>query len=465
MAEMREKFVTGSMKNDVAKETAEAIFQQFEEFAAYGFNKSHAACYALIAYQTAYLKAHYPACFMAGLLNSDSSNLDRVTIEVEECRRMGMKVLPPDVNESYQGFSVVKETVDTSTPTLRFGLQAVKGLGEDVVAEIVQERKKNGPYKDLADFAKRIPGRAFNKKSLEALTKSGGLDCFGDRNQILFNTDVLLEFHKQIAQEASSGQTNLFAAPGDVTSVHTLKLKVAPPASNHDLLAWEKELLGLYVSAHPFRDISDRLGDYFTPLSKLRELKKEKRVRVGGILTDAKKIYTKNNEPMVFATLEDLSMRVEVVVFPRVYQENPDQWVADTVLCITGRPQEKDGEMKVLAENGFTITPLNLDEIERVIKEQRGGPAMDPDADGPQVPRAEKSPIILHFHAHPSAAVLKTVREICDRHPGLHPVHLKIDESTGVRVVHSDCKITFGEALVKDIELVLGPGTVKVGGA
>lgn len=463
MAEMREKFVEGSVKNDVARETAEAIFQQFEEFAAYGFNKSHAACYALIAYQTAYLKAHYPACFMAGLLNSDSGNLDRVTIEVEECRRMGMKVLPPDVNESFLGFSVMKDTVDTPTPTLRFGLLAVKGLGEDVVDEIVKERKKNGRYKDLADFATRIPGKAFNKKSLEALAKSGALDCFGDRNQILFNTDVLLEFHKQVAQEAASGQTNLFAAPGASASVHTLKLKPAPSASNHSLLAWEKELLGLYVSAHPFRDVSDRLGDYFTPLTKLPELKKEKRVRVGGILTDAKKIYTKKNEPMVFATLEDLTMRVEVVVFPRVLQDNPELWNADTVLCITGRPQEKDGEMKVLAESAFAITPLNLDEVARTIREQGGGGGVA-SSETPSLDTNPQIPIVLHFHAHPSAAVLKTVREICDQHPGLHPVHLKINEPAGLRVVHSDCKIAFNEALVKDIELVLGPGTVKVGG-
>jgi len=197
------------------------------------------------------------------------------------------------------------------------------------------------------------------------------------------------------------------------------------------------------------------LGEYFTPLARLSEFKKEKRVRVGGILTDAKKIYTKKNEPMVFATLEDLSTRVEVVVFPRVLQDNPEQWTADTILCITGRPQEKDGEMKVLAENAFVITPLNLDEVERVVKQERG--------DGSVPTVQEASPIVLHFHAHPSAAVLKTVREICDQHPGLHPVHLKINESTGLRVIHSTCKIAFDEALVKDIELVLGPGTVRVG--
>ncbi|MFZ2804080.1 MAG: DNA polymerase III subunit alpha, partial [Patescibacteria group bacterium] len=177
MAEMREKFVSGSIKNGVDKETAEDIFLQFEEFAAYGFNKSHSACYGMISYQTAYLKAHWPACFMAALLNSDCTNLDRITIEVEECQRMGMVVLPPDVNESFGRFSVVRDSVTTKAnemkPTIRFGLLAIKGLGEDVVEGIIAERKANGPFQSLTDYLCRIPVKAINRKSLECLIRSG----------------------------------------------------------------------------------------------------------------------------------------------------------------------------------------------------------------------------------------------------------------------------------------------------
>lgn len=489
MAEMRDKFIKGSVKNNVAEDTAKAIFQQFEEFAAYGFNKSHAACYAMIAYQTAYLKAHYPECFMAGLLNSDCNNIERVTIEVEECRRMGMTVLSPDVNESFQRFSVVRSTVIDDTGnriihapgksgTLRFGLLAIKGLGEDVVEEIVKERKQNGPFKDLADFASRVPGKAFNKKSLEALAKSGALDCFGNRNQILFNVDTLLEFHKRVEQEASSGQFNLFSTES-AGPAHHLRLKPAPPAANREMLAWEKELLGLYVSAHPFRETSERLKNYFTPITKLVELKKEKRVRCGGILTDAKKIYTKEkNEPMSFGTLEDLSGKVEVVVFPRVYQDHPEYWEADKILCVTGRPQEKDGEMKLLVENAFEITQFNIDEIERVAREATDGfhgfdqAASDASQDGsfdaktnaseaadPRMPAA----ITLYFRIHPSESVLKTVREICDRYPGQHPVRIRIDDTRGVSVINSECRIAFNETVANDLEAFLGPQTVKVG--
>lgn len=480
MAEMREKFVAGSVKNGVAQETAEAIFQQFEEFAAYGFNKSHAACYALIAYQTAYLKAHYPESFMAGLLNSDCNNLDRVTIEVEECRRMGMKVLAPDVNESFQRFSVVKKTVveeDGSRVkhpvgqrgTLRFGLLAVKGLGEDVVEEIVKERKKEGLFKDIADFACRVPGRAFNKKSLEALAKSGGLDLFGDRNQILFNVETLLEFHKRVEQEAASGQSDLFGVAG-VASRPSLRLKPAPPASNHDLLAWEKELLGLYVSAHPFREISERLGSYFTPISKLPDLKKEKSVRCGGILTEAKKIYTKNNEPMVFATLEDTSGSVEAVVFPRTYRDHSEHWEADKILCVTGRPQEKDGEMKLLVETAFEITPQNIDEIAKMAGESRGSKNDDPFVESspltvPLAPEVKAPlPITLHLRIHPSDDMIRLIREACDRHPGLHPVYFKIESVHGSSMVQSPCRIAWNEESVGDLEALLGPETVKAEG-
>ncbi|MBD3250988.1 DNA polymerase III subunit alpha, partial [Candidatus Uhrbacteria bacterium] len=264
MVTMREKFIEGSVKNRVEKSTAEAIFQQFEEFAAYGFNKSHAACYAMIAYQTAYLKAHYPQCFMAALMNSDINNTDRITIEVEECRRMGTDVLPPHINESFSGFGVVKESLETEgmKPTIRFGLEGIKGLGHEVAEVIVNERKANGDYADIADLAKRIPGKYFNKKSLEVLIKSGALDCFGERNGLLFNIDSILAFHKQVVNEAASGQNSLFANTA-VDLTETVHLKPAPPASQQEKLTWERELLGLFLSEHPFKAFAKRLPDYF----------------------------------------------------------------------------------------------------------------------------------------------------------------------------------------------------------
>jgi DNA polymerase III subunit alpha len=486
MKEMREKFIAGSVKNGVAEQVAEQIFQQFEEFAAYGFNKSHAACYAMIAYQTAYLKAHYPECFMAGLLNSDCNNLDRVTIEVEECRRMGMRVLPPDVNESFQRFSVVKETVvhktsQTSVPTLRFGLLAIKGLGEDVVEEIVKERKSGGAFTDLADFASRVPGRALNKKSLEALIKSGALDRFGDRNRLLYNMETLLDYHKRIEQERASGQSNLFASALASSSAPALHLKAAPPASNREMLSWEKDLLGLYVSAHPFKEVGERLGVYFTPLGRLAEFKKAKSVRCGGVLTDAKKIYTKaGNEPMVFATLTDVSGAVEAVVFPRAYRDHAELWEPDKMLCVTGRPQEKDGEMKLLVETAFEITPGNIDEIARMATASQHDQGYEPATDAsittnaPQpspTPQRVVTPVTLHIRLHPSDDMIRLIREACDRHPGEHPVHLRVEHpsaragaSSAPAIIQSPCRIAWNEQSVADLEMLLGPGTVSAVG-
>jgi len=452
MAEMKEKFVNGSITNGVRKEIAEEIFQQFEEFAAYGFNKSHAACYAMIAYQTAYLKAHWPECFMAALMNSDSSNLDRITIEIEECRRVGLLVLPPDINESFAGFSVVK---GSTPPTIRFGLKAIKGLGEDVVDQMILERKEHGPYKDLTDFICRGPGKTINRKSLECLIRSGSVDRFGDRNQLYFNVDSLLEYHRQQKSEASSGQFNLFAA-SSVNSKPTLQLKTAPPGNPRELLSWEKELLGLYISAHPYREYSERLSALTVPIANLREYKKEKKVRVGGILIMAKKILTKNNENMVFAKLEDLTGSVEAIVFPRVLTDTAHLWEPDKLMIISGRPQEKDGDMKVLVETAFEVTEANIDEVVGSATAMAGNSTI---VAPPSV--IDGHMVQVYVRANLPDTILAHLRKIFDTSPGPYPVVFLIDDVDGQRRIKSGAKIAFTDDVVRRIEEVIGKGAVK----
>lgn len=469
MVKMREKFINGSAENGVEREIAEKVFTQFEEFAAYGFNKSHAACYALVAYQTAYLKAHHPACFMAALMNSDISNIDRITIEVEECRRMGMEVLPPDVNESFSGFGVVKASLNQEgkTPTIRFGLHAVKGLGEDVAELIVQERKEHGPYKDITDFASRIRGRAFNRKALEVLIKSGAMDRFGERNQLLFNIDALLAFHKQIETEASSGQSSLFANTS-IDTVRRITMKPAPEVTRRERLAWERELLGLFVSEHPFKETSEYLRGYFVPISDLVKHKKAKMVRCGGVMVETKKIYTKKGDPMLFAKLEDLSGSVEAVVFPRTFKDYESILKTDSVMCVTGRPQEKDGEMKLLVETCFEITPENLPMIkssmpEGAIREEDWEDASEDSMKSTKSSHQDLVPIILHVRANLSQTILAQLRACCERHPGMHDVYLKVHDETGARMIKSEQRMAFNDAIVKELEGILGPDTVKVG--
>jgi DNA polymerase-3 subunit alpha len=465
MAELRVKFVDGSVKNSVKRETAEAIFQQFEEFAAYGFNKSHAACYAMIAYQTAYLKAHYPEAFMAALLNSDSGNIDRITIEVEECRRMGIEVLPPDLNESFTRFTVIKDKHQ-----IRFGLVAIKGLGEDVVDNIIAERKKGGPYKDLADFASRIQDKTFNRRSLESLIKSGALDRFGERNQLCFNIEGILEYHKRISQEASSGQFNLFSLVA--AAVHPpLVLRPAPQATERERLAWEKELLGLYISEHPFREYGEKLRGLFVDIARMPEQTDKKNVRIGGMVTSAKRIITKNNEAMMFAKLEDTTADVEVVVFPRIYRDKPEIWETGKTLVVSGRYQEKDGEPKLLAESGYEITPDNIDDIRKYMKQagieekasEQPSESTATDTSPATQPRPQLQAVTLHLRAHMPESLLLKLRTILDQHPGRYRVYFAVEHPVKQKILTS-YRISFDDLLAKELEGLLGPETVRAEG-
>ncbi|MDO8583897.1 MAG: OB-fold nucleic acid binding domain-containing protein, partial [bacterium] len=403
-----------------------------------------------IAYQTAYLKAHWPECFMAALLNSDCQNLDRITIEVEECRRMGMEVLPPDINESFKLFSVVK-----GTHTLRFGLLAVKGLGEDIVEAIILERKQNGPFKDLADLATRATHKSFNRRSLESLIRCGALDRFDDRNKLYFNIDTILDYHRRVNDEANSGQFSLFALSGPTTRA-PLVLKPAPPATNREKLAWEKELLGLYVSAHPFKEFGEQLAGLFTPIKDLALHKKEKSVRIGGMMTSSKKILTKSgNEPMVFAKLEDGTGDVEVVVFPRIYKDKPFLWEGDKALVVAGRVQEKEGELKFLAETGYEITPDNVEEIARYIKTPGARP------EEPTGPVARGQTVSVYLRAHLSESLLQKIKAMLDLHPGHYQVYFVVDQPSGRQRILTNYKIAFDELIAKELESVLGADTVK----
>ncbi len=483
MVKMRAKFIEGSVKNGVPQDKAEKVFTQFEEFAAYGFNKSHAACYAYIAYQTAYLKAHWPEAFMAALLNSDCLNLDRVTIEVEECRRMGIEVLAPDVNESYAGFSVVKNTVQPSAEredgdrgTVRFGLLAIKGLGYDVVEEIIKERKENGLFKDMADFLIRIKGKYVNRKSLEALIRSGAFDRFGDRSEFYYNIERLLDYHKQHEKEAASGQFNLFAMGGEDASQNALVLAPSPKLQQKDMLAWEKELLGLYVSEHPFKEYAKRMGDAFIPLGKLDQYKQEKKVRVAGIISTTKRIYTKKkNEPMLFVKIEDGYTDCEIVVFPRVLQESESCWEPENMVMVSGRPSEDGGKMKVLAENAYVINDQNIEqiiadanqfstpqitndnELEGGICSANSRPVEDDVCTKP----LEQTIIALSVGATLPETAIRRLRQIFDANPGNMKVDFVIDDVGGKRRVRSSALIRLAPEVTQQIEEVLGPRTVS----
>ena len=364
LAEQKEKFVAGCLTNGLTKDLAKKIFSFIEPFAGYGFNRSHAACYAMIGYQTAYLKAHYPVEFMAALLTADQGDTDRIAIEIEECRNMGMQIMPPDVNESYATFTVVTEgtkynkvvDADEKVDTIRFGLKAIKNVGEHIVEVIIADRKKNGPFKDVFDLLDRISDRDLNKKSLESLVKSGALDKFADRGILLGNMEFLLNFSKESARAAASNQASLFGSSPELTLAIRPKLQSAPEINKQEKLAWEKELLGLYISEHPFSAVRPILGDYIVSLASVKEYRNATDIRVSGIISSVKKILTRSGKSMLFVKIEDATASVEVLVFPSILEKRPDLWQESKIILIYGRPSDKDQDVKVLVETAMEIS-------------------------------------------------------------------------------------------------------------
>lgn len=365
LLKQEEKLIGGMIKNGIKKEIAKKIWEWILPFASYGFNKSHATGYATIAYQTAYLKAHYPEEFMAALLTSDQNDIERIAIEVEECKQMGIKVLPPDINESFENFTVVRQEDKTAKPLIRFGLRAIKNIGSGIVGAIIKERKENGFYQNLEDFLKRVQSKDLNKKSLESLIKSGALDKFGERNQLLENIDKLLNFAKETNKEKQSGQTNIFSFSHFSQKIYALKLQGAVMATTKQKLDWEKEFIGLYISDHPLNEFNPHLAKFITPCNRLFESfnKGIRDVKILGVVTKVKKIFTNANELMLFAKLEDNSGNVEAVVFPSILKNNAVAWQEDKIILIRGKLSNKDGEIKILSDKAMEMTRENLAKI------------------------------------------------------------------------------------------------------
>ena len=338
--EQREKFVRGMMERGIQKATAEQLFHFVEPFARYGFNKAHSTCYATVGFQTAYLKAHYPSEFMAAILNAEQRNIDRISSLMEECKTMGIKVLAPDINESDQRFTV-------SPAGIRFGLAAVKNVGEHIVEEIIKERDMHGQFQSIENILERVRDKDLNKKSLESLIKCGAFDNLEERNRLLANIDTLLKYSKNQKAIKNSSQISLFA--DQPTFASSLRLEQAEPAPKKQALAWEKELLGFYISSHPLEEHRAELAS-FTKVKNLKSKDVGKMLSIGGIISGIKKIVTKAGQPMLFIGIEDLTAKIEGLVFPSLLKKNPDIFQDGTVIRVKGRLSDKDGEFKILCE-------------------------------------------------------------------------------------------------------------------
>lgn len=350
MAKQKGHFIEGCVENGMERKVAEELWEMIETFAAYGFNKSHSAVYALLAYRTGYLKAHYPAEYMTAILTCESDNLDTVTEMVQETKRMGFKILPPDVNESFSDFTVVVED-GVVTDKIRFGLGSIKNLGDEIGKAIISERKAGGAFTSIENFLERVLHRNVSKKSLEALIMSGAMDSLGERGHLLANMEALLVFNKECAKD-SGLQTSLFAGMDDAPRARLVMID-APRTSPQQKLAWEKELLGLYVTGHPLDRFADRLSG---AKQTIRDVRHAEHLSSGdlvlaGIIEEVKEIYTKkNNEKMAFVRIADLTGSLECVVFPKTYETVKNLCKEDQLVIIKGKISERNGELSLLID-------------------------------------------------------------------------------------------------------------------
>jgi DNA polymerase III subunit alpha len=448
MKKMQVKFIDGAVANGVPKPVIEKFWKDLLGFADYCFNKSHSACYGMISYWTAYIKAHYPAEFMAALMTSDFDDTDRLAIEIAECKHMGIDVLPPDVNESFAEFAVVP-----GKKQIRFGMSAIKNVGSNAVEEILRARHIDGKFADLEDFLSKVNVRTANRKTLESLIKSGGFDRMGDRSELLHNLEVMVAYAVRIQKEASSGQTDLFGmlAP-EAAATHKPKLALESAATKYnqrEQLLWERELLGLYLSQDPLEMFAVFLEEQTNPINELKQEHDGKQVSVGGSILDMREITTKKGQKMAFVKIEDQFGEIELILFPGAYQTTAGIWERDRVVLARGKVNAKDrdgnisDELKVMVDDAREITP------EQAISYQATG-------------KKRKMPGVSRKNAAASAKPALTATQ----KPALRPA---IDERIFVRLVDSsDQKILMKLKQIIDsnsgetaVVLVLGADSSK----
>lgn len=348
MEAQKESLLKGFVEyGKISKENAEVLWHLIEPFAAYGFNKAHAASYGKLAYQTSYMKANFKGEYMTAVLTAESGDLETVALMIGECKRMGIKVLPPNINESFEDFTLVRENPkDFDNDTIRFGLGSIKNFGASIAQNIIEERKKSGRFSSLSNFLERVRDKNLNKKSLEALIYSGALDEFGERKEMIFNLDDILLYNKE--SQGTLNQDSLFK---EIPTDTALKLRKTEKMTVEEKLRLEKEFLGLYISGHPLEKFSERLKGKVMTVSKVRsEMQSGMTVVLGGLIEDVKQFLTKKGDRMLFIRFADFTGSIEVVVFPKTYEKSKELLINDNCVLLKGELKNRDGELSLIAE-------------------------------------------------------------------------------------------------------------------
>lgn len=477
LAEQKEKFIDGCVQQGHARNHAKEIFEKVvEPFAGYGFNKSHAACYAMISYRTSYLKAHFPTEFMAALLTSDHGNLEKIAIEINDCEAMGIDVMPPSINVSESTFSVESEG------KIRFGLSAIKGIGEGPISEILKSRAEKGPFQSLEDLASRLPPKILNKKTIESLAYSGALDQFGERRTLAENFDELSRYSKNVSQQKSApeDQADLFQSFEDEHQIELEKLKLRPVEALPimEKLKLEKNYLGLYVSMHPLKGLTTYLKRKAKLIGDLNDKDIGKNVKLAGIITSLKTVMTKAGTPMAYGELEDLTSKIEIVIFPKVYEQYKFKLKEDQILFIDGKldirrgsPQLsifdiKNASLETMLKNATEAGVYDPQEkIERrsprfsLPEEPSQAAAIDQSKQQSQSagnPFLEKDKITITIPPNFPADKLSELKQLMADNSGSLPVYLKVTQNDQPTTIKTQIAINPAPEILSKFKKLLG---------
>ena len=375
MSKQKEKFIGGAIKNGMSGEKAEELFKLIEPFAAYGFNKAHAASYAIIAYQTAYMKANYPVEFMAAVMSAEADDADKIAAAVAECAKMNIIILPPDINFSSVDFTIEEakeKSRKVSRRGIRFGLSAIKNVGKAAIEAILSERDQKEPFKSLDDFVRRVNLRVVNRKTLESLIKAGAMDNFGKRNAQLKVLSEIRSSGSSLSKTIATGQGSLFdeveveKQSGPSLSINSV-LNTTEEAPKEEILSWERELLGFYLTEHPLVKVADKMAKFTTTkISELDIWTGDKEVKLGGIISSIRKTLTKvRREEMCFIKLQDETGSIEVLVFPKVYASCKQYLLPDQIIIVWGKLEINEETPIIIAERILSLeSAVKADEIE-----------------------------------------------------------------------------------------------------
>jgi DNA polymerase-3 subunit alpha len=468
MAKMKTEFIDGMIEHSkVTRSFAEKFWVRMEAFADYGFNKSHSTPYAMIGYQTAYLKAHFPAAFMAALMTSDYDDTDRLAIEITECKHMGITVLPPDVNESFMEFAVVR-----GTDQIRFGMAAIKNVGTGAVEEILRARSE-GEFVNLEDYLRRVNCRIVNRKAMESLIKAGAFDRFGDRATLLYNLDLLLAYAARLQKQASSGQTDIFGNSSDV-AVEQPRLELQLPvggSEGREQLVWERELLGLYLSQHPLELFETILAEQTVPLNSLTPQHDGKSVSVGGAVSEIREVTTRNGQKMAFVKIEDQFGEIEAILFPNSYQQTLGLWERDRVVLIRGKLNARDrdgneaGEVKVMVDDAREITAQQASAYEATGKKPRTpkvktAPAPIKPAAKPEAPLHQR--VYIRLNNTSDEQTLLSLKQTIDNHQGETEVVLVLGEAAQKQAIKLPGGIDRSSDGLSQLEALVGADNLVI---